>query len=86
MPRVPRVTEDPYDDDTVVETVEPTEAPPMAETTDRLAFYCPGCGRQYTYQRECTGRPEAPHQPIEVVSTDELSGDPANLTPAPTSE
>ena len=46
-------------------------------------FYCPGCGNRYNYERECIGRPEAPHPPIEVVSTDELNGDPANHTPAP---
>jgi hypothetical protein len=49
------------------------------------AFYCPGCGRMYGYQRECTGSSEAPHPPIEVVSTDELSGDPEGHTPAPSS-
>lgn len=48
-----------------------------------LPFYCPGCGQQYHVERECIGRAEAPHQPILVVSTDELSGDPANHTPAP---
>lgn len=49
-------------------------------------FYCPGCGRRYNYQRECVGMSkEAPHQPIEVVSTDELAdgADPAKHTPAP---
>ena len=38
-------------------------------------FYCPGCGRLFDRERECQGRPEAPHAPIEVVSTDELKGD-----------
>lgn len=39
-------------------------------------FYCPGCGNLVDYQQRCTGKPESPHPPIEVVSTDELkSGD-----------
>lgn len=47
-------------------------------------FYCPGCGRLYDYQRQCTGSGEAPHPAIEVVATDELtSGDPTTHTPAP---
>lgn len=47
-------------------------------------YYCPGCGRLFDYQRECTGRPEAPHAPIEVISTDELKGeDTSKHTAAP---
>lgn len=47
-------------------------------------YYCPGCGRQYDYPQRCIGTGEAPHPPIEVVSTDELKGDnPENHTPAP---
>ena len=46
-------------------------------------WYCPGCGRRYSYQRECTGTPEAPHQPIEVVPVSELDGDPESHTKAP---
>ncbi len=50
------------------------------------SHYCPGCGRVSNYPRECTGTKEAPHQPIEAVSTDELRGDdPAKYTPAPPS-
>ena len=47
--------------------------------------YCPGCGRLSKYMRECHGRSaEAPHPPIEMVSTEELlAGDPALHTPAP---
>lgn len=48
---------------------------------DELAtyeFYCPGCGKLSHYPRECTGRGEAPHPPIEVVSTDEIKGDNAD--------
>lgn len=55
----------------------------MAEVSDH-SHYCPGCGALYNYQRECTGKAEAPHPPIEVVSTDELhSGDGTKHTPAP---
>lgn len=48
-------------------------------------FYCPGCGMRANYQKQCVGKPEAPHPPIEVVSTDELQGDPEKHTPAPDS-
>ena len=51
------------------------------------SHYCPGCGRLYDYQRECNGKPEAPHPPIEVVSTDELrAGDPVAHTAAPNTD
>lgn len=47
-------------------------------------FYCPGCGKLVDYQQQCRGRAESPHQPIEVVSTDELkAGDPSRHTAAP---
>lgn len=40
------------------------------------SHYCPGCGLLYDYPQRCTGKAEAGHAPIEVVSTDELkSGD-----------
>lgn len=61
----------------------PGEDRAPARTQDE-PFYCPGCGRRYSYRRECVGRSsEQPHPPIEVVSTDELNGDPAHFTPAP---
>lgn len=47
-------------------------------------FYCPGCGRGFQYPGECEGTGEAPHGAIQTVSTDELSGDPDDHTPAPT--
>lgn len=54
---------------------------------DAFEFYCPGCGALSHYQRACTGRGEAPHPPIEVVSTDEIKGDnatdPSKHTAAP---
>lgn len=38
-------------------------------------FYCPACGALYDRERECSGRGEAPHPPLDVVSTKELQGD-----------
>lgn len=63
----------------------------LAERYDQLSshsHYCPGCGKLVDYQQQCTGTATAPHQPIEVVSTDEVGheSDPANHTPAPPSE
>jgi hypothetical protein len=47
-------------------------------------FYCPGCGSRYEYRQRCVGMsPEAPHPPIEVVSTAELEGPESGFTPAP---
>ena len=46
-------------------------------------FYCPGCGKLVHYQQQCIGTATAPHPAIEVVSTSELSGDPAHHTAAP---
>lgn len=40
------------------------------------SHYCPGCGRLYDYPQRCQGGREAPHPPIEVVSTDELKNPP----------
>lgn len=49
------------------------------------AFYCPGCGTRYdTTENHCTGKAEAPHAAIAVVSTKELAGDPEKHTAAPT--
>jgi len=65
--------------------IEPATS--ATETTkDDAPYYCPGCGLRYAYPQKCTGRPDSPHQPIEVVSTDELSGDPDSYTAAPSSE
>lgn len=65
--------------------ITPNEEAPAADAPKGGApFYCPGCGRPYGYQTQCTGASaEAPHAPIEVVSTDELTGDPSGHTPAP---
>jgi hypothetical protein len=49
-------------------------------------YYCPGCGRRWKFLTECRGQSAAaPHQPILVVDTAELDGDPADFTPAPAS-
>jgi hypothetical protein len=53
---------------------------------DGAPYYCPGCGRAAEYRKACTGSPEQPHKPIEVVSTDELKGDPENHTAAPNTD
>lgn len=74
--------------------IDKAKAPPPRQTSSALSveelqtqraaeiaahdYYCPGCGRLYDRERECTGRPEAPHAPLEVVSTDELKGDDPN--------
>lgn len=56
------------------------------EATEVDPFYCPGCGKRWKFLTECRGMTNAaPHPPILVISTDELSGDPANHTPAPDS-
>lgn len=46
-------------------------------------FYCPGCGLLYDYQQRCTGKSEAGHAPIEVVSTDELKSNDTSKHTAP---
>lgn len=46
-------------------------------------YYCPACGRKYDYRQRCKGTDEQPHKACEVVSTDELNGDPSKHTPAP---
>lgn len=56
------------------------------EQMSQFDYYCPGCGRLYSYPRECTGDKAMPHAPVEVVSTSEVTGtdsDPANHTAAP---
>lgn len=54
------------------------------EAIAQAKFYCPGCGLLYQYEKECTGpKGGHPHAPIEVVSTEELGGDPQDHTPAP---
>lgn len=46
---------------------------------DHLAahdYYCPGCGATGDYPQKCSGKGEAPHPPIEMVSTDEVKNAP----------
>lgn len=60
--------------------------PPTEKTKQSHPFYCPGCGRRWNFPAECRGASDAaPHPPIEVVSTDELDGDPEKHTAAPES-
>lgn len=67
----------------VARSAEELQADRMEEI-EQHDFYCPGCGALYDYRRPCNGTGEAPHPPIEVVSTDELKGDdPSKHTPAP---
>jgi hypothetical protein len=48
------------------------------------SHYCPGCGALSPFVKECTGKSEAGHPPILMVSTEELlSEDPTQHTPAP---
>jgi hypothetical protein len=58
------------------------ESSAQSESKD-APYYCPGCGKRGNYPQKCTGRPDAPHPEIEMVSTDELSGDPEKQTAAP---
>lgn len=52
----------------------------------KASYYCPGCGNLGNYAQACNGLPGVGgHPPIEMVPTDELSGDPANYTKAPAS-
>lgn len=68
-------------------TAKEKPADKSADKRDDAPFYCPGCGRRFNYPTACVGQSlAAPHPEIEVVSTDELSGDPANHTPAPGGE
>lgn len=65
----------------------PEPAPEPAPSEARPAFYCPACGRALHVQIECVGRSaEAPHPPVEAVSSDELDGPADKLTPAPSVE
>jgi hypothetical protein len=59
----------------------------IVEARKDASYYCPGCGKPYEDEfAECTGTVESPHQPITVVSSSELSGDPEKQTAAPSTE
>lgn len=65
QPQTPPAVGDP----TAPTNVEPAADPKRVEEP----YYCPGCGKRVEYRQQCTGTVNAPHQPIEVVSTDELN-------------
>jgi len=50
------------------------------------SHYCPGCGALGKYAQKCTGPAGSGHPPIEMVTTDELGGDPEKHTPAPSTD
>jgi hypothetical protein len=67
----------------VPETEEDRQKARLADIANH-EFYCPGCGSLYDYPQKCNGAtPATPHPPIEVVSTQELAGDPEGHTAAP---
>lgn len=68
-----------------VETVEERTKARLAAIAEH-SHYCPGCGALGKYPQKCTGPVASPHKALEMVSTDELSGDPANHTAAPATE
>lgn len=52
------------------------------------SHYCPACGTLSKYPRICVG-PDTlhpSHKPLEMVTTDELGGDPAKHTRAPSTD
>jgi hypothetical protein len=69
----------------VTETIEDRTAARLAEIATH-SHYCPACGLLYDYPQKCVGIAEAPHAPQEVVTTDELAGDPASHTAAPNTD
>jgi len=47
-------------------------------------FYCPACGKPSDLEIDCTGGTgDFSHEPVPVVSTKELDGDPEDHTAAP---
>lgn len=67
------------------ETMEQRQDARLAAISE-ASHYCPGCGKLSKYPRECFGRLDGPHAPIEMVPTDELGGDPAKHTAAPSTD
>lgn len=69
----------------------PSETPEQRQDRRLAAIaehshYCPACGRLSKYPRECVGTIAGPHAAIEMVPTDELGGDPAKHTRAPSTD
>lgn len=52
------------------------------------SHYCPACGNLGKYPQKCSGLPGSlgGHETVEMVSTDELGGDPDNHTAAPATD
>lgn len=75
-----------------VQQVTATLETPEQRLEARLAaiaeasHYCPGCGALGKYPQKCEGTKTGPHKAIEMVSTEELSGDPALHTRAPNTD
>lgn len=69
------------------ETPEQRHEARMALIADS-SHYCPACGTLSKYPRQCVGPdPRFPsHAPVEMVTTDELGGDPAKHTRAPSTD
>jgi hypothetical protein len=81
------------DDDAVNATDDATrdrdpDLPEAVQARMDAPFYCPGCGRPFQYEGECTGASLAsPHPPVQTVSTEELHGDDTEAhTAAPATE
>ncbi len=69
------------------ETLEQRTEARLAAISE-ASHYCPGCGTLSKYPRQCVGPDPAhpSHKALEMVSTDELGGDPANHTKAPSTD
>jgi hypothetical protein len=64
---------------------EATETEAAESVEAKGKFYCPGCGKSSDTADTCTGG-DFGHQPIAMVSSKELDGDPSGHTPAPASD
>lgn len=67
------------------ETVEQRRDARLALIAENT-HYCPGCGKLGKYAQQCTGPVGSGHPPLEMVSTDELGGDPEKHTRAPSTD
>lgn len=68
-----------------VETEEQRREARLAAIAE-ASHYCPGCGLLGNYPQKCHGLDASPHKALEMVPTEELSGDPANHTAAPSTD
>lgn len=67
---------------------QPQEAERDPSIKGGLPYYCPACGQASKYPGYCTGDENRVggnqgHKRVELVSTDELHGDPSGFTPSP---